>query len=330
MDREALGKAEVRRVISLPTRPFPLRLGVGVISAALGLFLSVLLALWALLRFKPCCLLSLGSHVGFPAGLAARFLGIPVVVHEQNVLPGRAVRILARMAHTIAVTYPATLRLFPYKPRRAIVTGMPVRREIIEADKEEARRRLGIDKGALFLLAFGGSLGARRINEALLGAWPTLEREVPRLKVTLVAGSEFYRVVHQRIPCSERFEVVRYAHHFPLLLAASDLVISRAGASTVAELSSRGLPAILVPYPLAAMGHQRTNALYLSRRGAAVAIEDGELTPKRLVEEIKKLALSGAKRHNMAQAAKDAFLSGAAERIARVMLEICCRQERKR
>jgi len=322
VDREVLRRAGVRRVVPLPTKPFPLRVGIHTLSSLVGLALSTFVALFSLAQFRPQCLLSLGSHVGLPAGLAARLLGIPLVVHEQNVLPGRAMRLLARLAHTVAISYPATIKLLPGGARRVEVTGTPVRREVEGIDRRRARRILGLEEGEFLLLALGGSLGARRINEAILGAWPSLKASIPGLKGVLVAGRWFEGLAKRDLE-AKGLKVVRYAHDLPFLLAAADLVVSRAGASTLAELAARGVASILVPYPLAVGGHQRANALYFSRRGASVMVEDGLLTPSKLAEEVRELAFSPERRHNMGRAARGIFVPGAAERVAKIMLDFC-------
>ncbi|HIE09526.1 MAG TPA: hypothetical protein EYP65_06720 [Armatimonadetes bacterium] len=187
---------------------------------------------------------------------------------------------------------------------------------------EEGQTHLGPWEGEFLLLALGGSLGARRINEAILGAWPSLKASIPGLKGVLVAGRWFEGLAKRDLE-AKGLKVVRYAHDLPFLLAAADLVVSRAGASTLAELAARGVASILVPYPLAVGGHQRANALYFSRRGASVMVEDGLLTPSKLAEEVRELAFSPERRHNMGRAARGIFVPGAAERVAKIMLDFC-------
>ncbi len=319
VDKNILEGKGLTKVVPLPTKPFPFRPSLGLAVALLALLLSTLKALLHLLAFRPRVVLAFGSHAGAPAGVAASLLGIPLIVHEQNVIPGRAVRLLARWAKLVAVSHPATVN-FLKGARRAEVVGTPIRSEFGKIPREEARRKWGVPNGAVCLLTFGGSLGSRRINEALLSAWPLLERE-EKLFVIQVAGSRDHPWVKLRAPRHPRYRLLRYADDMPSLLACADIVLCRAGASTLAEISACGLPSILVPYPFAAEGHQRVNARLFHRAGAAEVVEEESLTEGALAEKILQLVKNEEKRRKMGHAVKRLASPGAARRMAQILLE---------
>jgi UDP-N-acetylglucosamine--N-acetylmuramyl-(pentapeptide) pyrophosphoryl-undecaprenol N-acetylglucosamine transferase len=244
----------------------PLRLGVSVPQAA------AILAAW-----RPTAVFTTGGYVAIPVLLAAAPLGIPVVLWDGNVIPGRSVRATARLADVLTVSFSATCEALaaaaPGRP--CFVTGTPIR-DTRGVDREAARQRLGIPDGLRVLLIFGGSQAVRRFNAAVSEALPRL---VERVAVVHVTGDDGYAPAladRERLPAELRG---RYQPH-PFLrddmltaLAAADLVVGRAGSSTLAEVTALGLPMVVVPYPHAA-GHQRANARELVEAGAARLVED--------------------------------------------------------
>jgi UDP-N-acetylglucosamine--N-acetylmuramyl-(pentapeptide) pyrophosphoryl-undecaprenol N-acetylglucosamine transferase len=248
-----------------------------VVLDPLRLAASVPQAAAILLRERPAAVFTTGGYVAVPVLMAAAPLGIPVVLWEGNVIPGRAVRATARLADAVAVSFAATCgALSSAAPGRpCFVTGTPIR-DTREVDREAARIRLGIPAGVRVLLVFGGSQAVRRFNAAVADALPRL---VERVAVIHVTGDEGYAPAlagREALPVDLR---VRYQPH-PFLrddmltaLAAADLVVGRAGSSTLAEATALGLPMVVVPYPHAA-GHQRANARELVEAGAARLIDD--------------------------------------------------------
>lgn len=223
-----------------------------------------------------------GGYVSTPAYLAARRRGIPVVVHEQNARPGLANRLGARGAAAVAVTFPGT------PLRGGIITGLPLRREIADlvarrADdaaraRAEAAAGLGLDPARPVLLVTGGSLGAQSLNEAMRGALDDVAaHDVQVLHLTGRGKSDALRdAVAQRPGLAERYQVREYLADMHLALAASDLVLCRAGAGTVAELTALGIPAVYVPLPVG-NGEQRLNALPAVHAGGGLLVEDATL-----------------------------------------------------
>ena len=293
-------------VTLLPGRGIARRLTWANVGAVLGLVAALWQGLVLVLRHRPAVVLSVGGYASVPCAVAAVVCRVPLVLHEQNAVPGLANRLVGRFARAAAVSYPGT------RLPRAEVTGNPVREEVRAAvDRDEARAALGLPADRLVVAAFGGSLGARSINravEGLAGLWSS------RHDVVL------YHVTGRRdgirLPGSEVYRPVEYEDRMPLLLAAADVVVCRAGGTTVAELAVVGVPSVLVPLPGAPGDHQTANAGALVRVGAAVLVPDGELDAERLAAELEPLLSSPARLAAMAAAANDIAVPDAADRVA--------------
>jgi len=276
-------------------------------------------------RFHPDAAVGTGGYVSGPVCLAAALQGIPVILHEQNAFPGVTNRLLAVLARTVCLTFPEAASRFPRRAR-LVTTGLPVRPEILRAERETCRRELGLQPGQLLILATGGSQGARSLNQALL---PLLKEVAGRADVSLllVTGRRDYESYRQQVYSqgidldkSGNITIKPYIYNMEQALAAADLVIGRAGASFLAEVLARGLPSILVPYPHAAASHQEYNARALARQGAALVILDRELKGGRLYRAL--LELLGAREKLQAMAAAAASLSrpDALEAIVQVII----------
>jgi UDP-N-acetylglucosamine--N-acetylmuramyl-(pentapeptide) pyrophosphoryl-undecaprenol N-acetylglucosamine transferase len=266
-----------------------------------------------------------GGYVSVPLALAARRARVPLIVHEQNAVPGLANRLAARWAVVAAVTYPG--QRFGRTPVE--VTGNPVRpglgREAVNAGRAEALEAFGLDADRSTLLVFGGSQGARRLNSAVVAAQWSAPDRLQILHATgrrdAVAVSDDWRRARESTP--ERMPLVS-AHEFidrmDLAYAAADVVLCRAGASTLAELTVLGLPSVLVPYPHATADHQTANARALQEAGAAVTVPDAELDARRLVDEVEPLLLDADRRERMAAAAAAVGRPDAGRRVAQLVL----------
>ena len=314
---------EVRLV---PEAGFPLKLlpGRGIqrrftranVGAVVGLVCAIFQALVLVRRARPSVVIGLGGYASVPCVLAAAIWRIPIVVAEQNAVPGAANRMAARFAKACALSFVDT------DLRQGVWTGNPVRPEILAVDRltdrVNARDRLGIEDDRLLLAVFGGSLGARRINNALmdsLGEW----RERSNLAVRLVGGSRDHADLANRNPITERdtvqFTLVEYEDDMPTVYAAADLVVCRSGASSVAELAAIGVPAVLVPLPGAPGDHQTANARALVDAGAAVMVIDGELDGARLRAEVDELIDQPSRLQDMSERAKGTARRDAAEAV---------------
>jgi len=270
--------------------------------------------------FHPDVVFFTGGYVAVPVALAAR--GRPMVLFVPDIEPGLALKTITPLARAIAVTVEPARAFFPAS-KTVVVTGYPLRREI-EAwigQKARAREHLGLPKDAFVTLVFGGSRGARSINRALM---KQLDALLPHTTIVHISGQLDWPHVHafrETLPEDQR---ARY-HAYPYLhdddmgaaLAAADLVVARAGASTLGEFPAFGLPAILVPYPYA-WRYQQRNAAYLAERGAARILPDADL-PQRLASEVLALIQDADQRTRMAHAMQRLHQPRAAERIAELL-----------
>ena len=277
---------------------------------------------------RPAAIFTTGGYVAVPVLLAAAPLGIPVVLWEGNVVPGRAVRATARLADVIAVSFEATCAALgaaaPGRP--CYLTGTPIR-DIRDVDREAARERLGIPPDLRVLLVFGGSQAVRRFNAAVAEALPRL---VERTVVIHVTGDDGYAAAlagREALPADLRG---RYRPH-PFLrdemlsaLAAADLVVGRAGSSTLAEATALGLPMVVVPYPHAA-GHQRANAAQLESAGAARVVDDADFDAAALLDAAAILE-DPAAHVAMSAAARSLGRPGAADAVADLVIAAANRE----
>ncbi len=265
-----------------------------------------------MLRHRPDLVIGVGGFASGPAVLAAWLLRVRTMVLEQNHYPGATNRWLAPRVDVVCV--PSRAAAERLRGRR-LVTGNPVRAEFAAIGDPPA----GPEPK---LLVFGGSRGARSINRALVAALPELARLAPPPRIvhqTGPADEPEVRAAYERDYPAGRFEVHAFLDDMPERYAAADLVVARAGATTVAELAAAGRASILVPYPFAADDHQRYNAEALAESGAAIVVADGELAGGRLAREIAALAGDPEGRRRMARAARGSAMPDATRRIADVV-----------
>lgn len=267
-----------------------------------------------------------GGYTCAPLAAAAGCLRTPLVVHEQNAVPGLANRIAARWATTVATSVPGATDRWPH-PDRVVLTGNPVRPEIaavdVSRDRPAAQAHYGLDPQRSTLLVFGGSQGARRLNDAVVasaGRWA----DPGRIQVLHATGPRQHAEVRAAwAAAGDTGLLVRcepYIDRMELAYAAADLALCRAGASTLAELGVVGLPAVLVPYPHAAADEQSANAAAFAAAGAAVCVPDAALDPARLVAEAEPVLLDDARRAQMRAAARGLGHPDAADRVATLVL----------
>ena len=304
-----------------PIRAGALRVGTpwGVAKGLFNLIAGALQAMRAVGSFRPHVVFATGGYASVPVALAARLRRRPLVVYLPDLVPGWAVRLLARLARRIAVTAaPAAARL---PSGKAVVTGYPVRNGFFEAEKGEGRRRLGLDPRLPTLFVSGGSQGGRSINQAVADHLPRLLEGCQVVHVSGRADHALLAEARERLPDARRsaYHLHDYLHQeMPWAMAAADLAVMRSGASTLGELTAVGLPAILVPYPYAG-GHQRANARYLGDLGGAVVLEEEELPY--LFERVRGLIEDRPRLESMAAALRSAARPEAAQEIARLVLE---------
>jgi UDP-N-acetylglucosamine--N-acetylmuramyl-(pentapeptide) pyrophosphoryl-undecaprenol N-acetylglucosamine transferase len=253
-----------------------------------------------------------GGFIAGPAGLAAVFGRLPLVLTEADSHLGLANRVLARRARRVCLAFPIAGR----DDSRYLVTGRPVSAAVLKADRVAARKRFGIAPDARCLLVMGGSQGARSINTSAIEA--LTERAGRDFDVVHVAGRRDFDELERRLaaaPHGDRYTLLAYEPNLGDCLAACDLVLGRSGGS-IFELTATGRPAVLVPYPHAAAGHQGTNAAWMAAAGAAIVIPDEELSAERIAAEVGGLLGNGERLRAMAAASAALALPDAARRIA--------------
>jgi len=258
-------------------------------------------------NFDPDVVVGVGGYASVPVLLAAKTQGIPFVVHEQNAWPGLANRLLGRWAKRVCLSFDEADRAFHCSA--TVLTGNPVRAAMETCP--------GINDEKTCLLVFGGSQGARAINRAIVAALPMLEEWRGKLQIIHQSGEQDYEETVQgyRDNNWQDMEVIPFIKDMAGAYAKSTLIVCRAGATTLAELTACGRPAILVPYPHAAAGHQSTNAMAMAARGAAMTMEEADLTPERLATLISGLLHDRTSIRTMASAARGLARRGAAARL---------------
>lgn len=325
-------EADLVRVAGIPVRRLALRSlrtvdrSVHTVLDPIRLGLSVPQAGAILGRERPAAILTTGGYVSVPVVLAAAPLRIPVVLWEGNAIPGRSVRAIARLTDALAVSYEAAGRALAGARVPTYVTGTPIR-DVTAITRDAARARLDLPADAPTILIFGGSQAVRRFNAAVVVALPRLVERVHVLHVSGESGYAAALAAREALPAELRG---RY-QPFPFLrddmlaaLVATDLVVGRAGSSTVAEVTALGIPSVIVPYPHAA-GHQGANAEVLAAAGAARIVADDDFDADALVAAADILFDEWA-RAAMATAARAFGRPGAADAIAALVLALAARR----
>ena len=304
----------------LPGRGIARRLTLANVGAVLGLVRAVLRAIRLVRRLRPRVVVAVGGYASVPAVVGAIVARIPIVIHEQNAVPGLANRLASRFARACAVSVPGT----PLP--RAELTGNPVRAEVAALDRSPAARaaaraRLGLPADRTVLAVTGGSLGARRINTAVLGL-AGLWADRHDVAIRHIVGRRDYpefSAAYDKAETLDAVQVVAFEDDMPAVLAAADVMVCRAGGITVAELAAAGMPAVLVPLPGAPGDHQTANARALADEGAAIVVPDAECTPERLAAELAPLLHDPLRLAAMGTAAHALAQPDAADRVARIV-----------
>lgn len=295
--------------------PFP-RLLMSAGQVALGTLESLAL----IRRLRPGVLLLTGGWVGLPVALAAWMLRVPSVIYLPDVEPGLAIRVLQRLARVVAITVPDSAAYF--RDGQTVVTGYPLRASLHDATREAAVAHFGLDTSRKTLLVFGGSRGARSINNALLAILSDLLAD--GIQVLHISGTLDWpqvEVARDALADATHYHAFPYLHHdMGLAMAAADLVVSRAGASILGEFPAFGLPSILVPYPHA-WRYQKVNADYLAARGAAVVMNDADMGEK-LLPTVRTLLESSQQLDPMRAAAKQLAERDSAWRVGAELLRL--------
>jgi UDP-N-acetylglucosamine--N-acetylmuramyl-(pentapeptide) pyrophosphoryl-undecaprenol N-acetylglucosamine transferase len=291
---------------------------------------GILKALWEIFNIFPDVVFGKGGYASFPALMAAKILGIPVVIHESDSTPGRVNKWAGKFAERIAISYPDSAEYFPKD--KVALTGNPVRKEITESQSTNAKEFFGLQESVPTILVLGGSQGAQVINNAVID---TVGRLIDNYQIIHQTGEGNFLGVKTATDVTllehqykERYKMFGYLDTLQLSMAAgaADIVISRAG-STIFEIAAWGKPSIIIPITESNDDHQRKNAFSYARTSAAYVIEEKNLSTNIFLSEIDRIFSSSEKMQEMSKAAKEFFKPDAADKIAKEILSIAVRHE---
>ena len=278
-------------------------------------------------EFRPDVIVGTGGYASFPALYAGSSMKIPVCVHESNAVPGVTTKLAAKLADRVLVCFEESKKMYP-NPAKVEVVGMPVRREFIYGDREKARQELGIGEEPVVLSAFG-SLGAKVMNQTMAELF-CLEQQAQfpfrHIHATGSFGWEWMPGLVQEkgvdLSRTKQIEMKEYFYNMPTLMAAADVMISRAGASTCNEIAAAGLPCILIPSPNVTNNHQEKNARVLEARKGAVVLLEKDCTAQALYARIQSLLADPQRRAEMGRNLHEMVTLDSTERICDIIEQL--------
>ncbi len=291
------------------------------------LVVGLLQSINIVLRFKPDIMLGMGSYICAPVLLAGVLTGKKIVLHEQNYIPGRLNSLFSKFARQIFISFRDTKKYLKVKKDKVIFTGNPLREQVRKfREIKPDFKRWGLEEGRFTIVAFGGSLGAEKINNTILNLYDYFKHN-SEVQILLICGSRFYDQLIKRrknAAGSEHkliLEIFPYIEDMHEIYRISDIIISRAGANTISEIVWANIPSILIPYPHAIANHQFYNAEFLTRKGKAILIEDSKLDEKNIFGIIKLLMENGRKRYREMKKVKikDAGINSAKVIVSKLM-----------
>jgi len=287
--------------------------------------IGIIQSLWHLLWYMPDVVFSKGGYVSVPVAFAAWVYSIPILTHESDSVPGVANRVIGSMSDRIAISYPSTRRYFSEK--KVFLTGNPVRDDIDKGDKNNFLKKYNLTESRPLILVLGGSQGARNINVAITATLAELVKICQvihqtgelkyeeTVKMARESGIKENRDGYYPIPFIESSEMKD-------VLAAADVVISRAGANSISEIAANGKPAILIPLPSAANNHQGMNAYYLAENSSAIVLEESNLGRNMLVQKIESLLNDRELRERISENIKEFYHADAPDKIAQGIIDL--------
>jgi UDP-N-acetylglucosamine--N-acetylmuramyl-(pentapeptide) pyrophosphoryl-undecaprenol N-acetylglucosamine transferase len=322
LDKRIFEKEHLRYYL-LSANKLPYKASLKTIVFFIKLVFDTARSLFILIRHSPDVVIGFGGYVSSPVIFAAHILRIPKIVHEQNVVPGRANSVLFRFADRIAISFEETkiyLGRFSYK---AIFTGNPIRITLLKDDKTVNIKKLGLDLNKFTILIIGGSQGAHNLNKAFLSALTKLGKEKSSLlqviHITGIADYGWASQAYKDLGLENR--VFSFIDNIEEAYSASDLVVTRSGASAIFEIAYFGRPMILVPYPFA-MSHQTENANFFSKSGAAILIDEKEMSGDLIKDRIESFLNNRAMLEDMSRKAKNLSVPDSSYNLAGEVLKI--------
>lgn len=314
------------KLLTIKVRGFERKLSIGNVTAVTESFMSLFKVSKIIRDFKPDIVIGTGGYVCGSVLLTAALMNVPTLIHEQNAFPGVTNKILARLVDVIAVNFAEAKGYFP-KNSRVIVTGNPIRGDIMSINKADGLKEFGFSGELPLVFVVGGSRGAKKLNESIL----LLAKQCVNSKsfqLLHMTGETQYKdtlekyreagIDHE----SENLRVLPFLHNMPYALAASDIIISRCGASTLSEITALGKPSILIPYPYATDNHQEYNARALEKNGAAIVILERDLNSELLLNEAVDMLNKPEKINQMSKKSKELGRTDAAHVIVKAAEEL--------
>jgi UDP-N-acetylglucosamine--N-acetylmuramyl-(pentapeptide) pyrophosphoryl-undecaprenol N-acetylglucosamine transferase len=286
---------------------------------------GILVALYKLFVVYPDVVFAKGGYASFPTIVAAAILRIPIIVHESDSAPGRVTRIASKVALRVAVSYREAMQYFP--KRKVVHTGQPVRRSIAKPAAEGAFEFLRLDENIPTLVVFGGSLGAVKLNDAMITVLPELVQKYQVIhqvgRDNLADVQKMTQLVLQESPYKERYQIFDFLNPLAMRMVAgaASLIVSRAG-SMLFEFAAWGVPVVVIPRTQSVNNHNMKNAYAMAHTGAAVVIEEANLKPHVLMEEIDRILGDQQLYASMKAATSDFYIAGAATAIARDLIVV--------
>ncbi|MDT8859120.1 undecaprenyldiphospho-muramoylpentapeptide beta-N-acetylglucosaminyltransferase [Alkalihalobacillus sp. MEB130] len=269
-------------------------------------------------KFQPDVVIGTGGYVCGPVVFAAAKLKVPTVIHEQNSVPGLTNKFLSKYVDRVAICFEEAKQFFPKE--KVVFTGNPRASDVLNIDSEAGRNSLSLNPNKKTVLIVGGSRGARPINDAFLSVIHEWSKK--DYQVVYVTGSVHYDAVMEKVKQtshSDRVIIKPFIHNMPDVLGAIDLIVARAGATTLAEITALGLPSILIPSPYVTNNHQEKNANSLKTNGAAIVLKEQEMSGERLMQEIDRVLTEEGKWQKMHVAAKELGVPSAANQVYQLL-----------
>lgn len=281
-------------------------------------------------EFKPDLVVGTGGYASYPVVKEAARRGIPTAVHESNAVPGLTTKLLSKVVDRVMVGFEDSRKHYPH-PERVVVTGTPVRRDFFDHTRKEARQALGLADDRPLVLSYWGSLGADVMNRYMVDFFQAEAAEGFPFHHIHGAGRNYKSLTaalaERGVDLTGGAEVREYIYDMPLVMAAADLVVCRAGASTISELTAIAKPCVLVPSPNVTNNHQEKNARVLEHHGAAVVLLEPEIDGAALYREVKELLADPERRSNMSKALTELSVTDAAEEIYQTLMSLMKRGE---
>jgi len=287
---------------------------------------AILAARRIIKKFKPDVVVGTGGYVSGPVVMAAALAKVPTLIHEQNAFPGLTTRLLASRVSKVAVSHAEAVKRIK-SGTKIVVTGHPVRREFLDIDAVQARQQMGLAPNGRLVLVVGGSGGAEKLNSVAVHSASSL-LENPDLILLHVTGNRYFnwvndekRKLHLSADAEQRYQLVDYLHDMPTAMAACDLIVARSG-GMVHEMTAAGCPALLIPSPNVTDDHQLHNAKAMAKAGAALLVEESNLTAENLSEKIRALLDNPAELKRMAQATAKLGRPEAGHLLAKIIVKM--------